>query len=262
MPTPQDYLAVAFEALDAIRPILKKNFGKPERVERKPDGTLVTNVDSEVETMVRDIIKKHFPTHGILGEELAPENPDSEFQWIIDPIDGTLHFIHGVPVYGAIIALYQNGTPLLGTIDVPETGSRYHAVKGAGAFLNGTPMHIADCAETEVLDGLLGVSSRYGFVKSDTSEAYDKLCQTHTGALMVPNCYGHGLAASGAVTAMVNFHLSLWDIASTKILIEEAGGKFAVRKRGDLYDIICGKPTVVNWLLKHFEMEDTGLDAL
>ena len=76
---------------------------------------------------------------------------------------------------------------------------------------------------------------------------------------MLPNCYGHALAARGAATAMVNFNISLWDIAATKIIVEEANGKFAIRKRGDRYDMICGKPSVVDWLLDHFEMVPTGL---
>ena len=67
------------------------------------------------------------------------------------------------------------------------------------------------------------------------------------------------VAARGAATAMINFNISLWDIASTKLLIEEAGGKFSVRKRGDKYDLICGKPTVVEWLKAHFQFEETGL---
>lgn len=259
MHTTETYLTVAFQALDSIRPLLKENFGKPDKVKCKADGSLVTNVDPEAERMVREILQKHFPEHGILGEELESVNPDVSLQWIIDPIDGTKDFIHGIPVYGSILALYENGEPLLGVIDVPETDNRYHAIKGSGAFWNGSPIEIENCELKDVQEGILAVSSRSGFLKCGEEDAYDRLCQTHPGVLMLPNCYGHALAARGAATAMVNFNISLWDIAATKIIVEEANGKFAIRKRGDRYDMICGKPSVVDWLLDHFEMVPTGL---
>ncbi len=255
----KNYLTTGFEAVNAIRPLLKKNFGNPARVEQKSDGSLVTNIDPEAEKIVRNILHKKFPEHGILGEEIPAMNKDSEFQWIIDPIDGTKQFIRGIPVYGSILALYKNGEPILGIIDVPETDSRYHALKGQGAYWNGKQIHIKDLPQNEVQSGCLAVSTRLGFKKIGAEKEYDELCQTHPEIMTLPNCYGHGLAARDVVTAMINFNINLWDIAATKILIEEAGGKFAVRKRGDKYDMICGKPTVVDWLLNHFEIVPTGL---
>lgn len=246
------YLTVALKAVEKIRPLLQENFGNPDTVEYKEDGSFVTNVDPEAEKIVRDVIRSHFPDHGILGEEIEQENPNAELKWIIDPIDGTKQFIRGIPVYGCIIALYKNEQPLVAVIDVPETGSLYHAIKGEGAYLNGKKITIDDVSEDEVLEGCLAVSGRSGFLKTGVQEAYDELWKIHPEVMTLPNCYGHGLAVEGVVTAMVNFNISIWDIAATKLLVEEAGGKFFVRKRGEKYDMICGKKAVVNWLVKHF----------
>ena len=110
----------------------------------KADASYVTNADLAVERTLRALIGRRFPAHGIVGEEFPPVNAGAAFQWILDPIDGTLSFTHGIPYFGTIIALHHDGIPIVGVIDHPALGLCYSAGLGLGAWCNGRRLHVRD----------------------------------------------------------------------------------------------------------------------
>lgn len=233
-------------------------------VQKKSDGTLVTDVDPQAEKIIRELIQGQFPGHGILGEELGQQNPDSDFQWVIDPVDGTKDYIHGIPNYGCIITLPHKGEPIVGVIDNPETNDRYYAVKEEGTFWNGQRLKLEDIEKGEIDQQIISLSYRSGHVRAGYAEQYDTFFKQYHNATTLPNCFAHGLVARGALGGMANFDLNLWDIVATKLMIQEAGGKIVIQKREnpkgyDYYDVIFGKFSVVDYLVEHFGIQNDDL---
>ncbi len=116
--------------VDVSSALIREYNEKPFHVEVKGDRSPVTSVDQIVEDQIREMIAAEHPDHGILGEERKAYAPDSEFVWVLDPIDGTLPFLAGIPVFGTLLALLHNGTPVLGIIDIPMTGERWVGAEG------------------------------------------------------------------------------------------------------------------------------------
>ena len=126
------YHAAALEMADEARRIVGPALERGLHVETKPDRSLVTDVDRAVERRCRELIERWFPDHGVLGEEYPPTRSGSAFQWIMDPIDGTEEFVHGIPTYGFMLALHHGDVPLVGVIDHPTLDIRVHAGRGLG----------------------------------------------------------------------------------------------------------------------------------
>ena len=120
------YHTAAIELAEEGRRILTPALERGFAVKTKADRSLVTEVDQAIE--------RRFPDHGVIGEEYPPARPESPFQWIIDPIDGTEEFVHGIPTFGAMLALHHRGGPLVGVIDHPALHVRVDAGVGRGAF--------------------------------------------------------------------------------------------------------------------------------
>lgn len=115
----REFLNHAVELALEIRRIVRAKMQSGFQVSQKPDQSVVTTVDTEIERMFRHEINRYYPFHGIIGEEFPPTNPKADFQWIIDPIDGTEEFIHHIPIFGTVIGLYFEGKPLVGIIEHP-----------------------------------------------------------------------------------------------------------------------------------------------
>ncbi|MGH7534857.1 MAG: inositol monophosphatase family protein, partial [Gemmatimonadales bacterium] len=223
----------------------------------KPDSSYVTDADLAAERALRQAIRRSFPHHGIVGEEFPPVNPASEFQWILDPIDGTLSFTHGIPFFGTIIGLHHQGRPIVGVIDYPALGQRYSAGLGLGSWQDGRRLRIRDARPGDLPREVISASDRARFVLCRRGRAFDRLMRIHPQVRGYADCLGHTLAAEGKIGAAVDYGLKLWDLAATRLLVEEAGGSYvclhASRRDGEMiYGIICGKPAVVDWLMGIF----------
>ncbi len=249
----RSFLRAAHRVVDGSRRVILRAAARGFTTRAKPDKSFVTDADLAAEKVLRAAIARRFPDHGILGEEFERVRPEAEFQWIIDPIDGTLSFTRGIPLYGTILALHRRGKPVLGIIDHPALGLRYAAAAGLGARRNGKPLRLRDDG-TPAAGEIIATGDRMHFLKVGSGPAFDRLLKGHPQVRTYADCFGHALAAEGAVGAMVDYGIRIWDMAATQVIIEEAGGKFELVSRlpdgkgGHFYNIVCGKPRVVKRL--------------
>ncbi|MDQ3585297.1 MAG: histidinol-phosphatase [Acidobacteriota bacterium] len=192
--------------------------------ERKPDGSPVTVADREAESHLRRSIEASFPADGILGEEEGECAGTSNRRWIIDPIDGTYSFVHGVPLFGVLIGLEIKSEMVLGVANLPALNEMIYAAREMGCFWNGEPARVS---ATQSLDEALLLSTdfstceRYGF-----GAAAERL-QARTAARRTwGDCYGHVLVATGRADVMLDPVMNVWDCAALLPIVEEAGGTF------------------------------------
>ena len=244
--------SVATKIADTARTIILGSRSKAIQVNRKNDQSLVTSVDVQVEQSARKILNSHFPEHGIVGEETGEINAESDYKWIIDPIDGTEEFTRQIPLYGSIFALHYKGQPVLGIIDHPELDLRYLAVIGKGAYCNGKQIHMEKLSLRARDQYVVAIPAFQDFVRyTDDSAEFAALTKSFQNHRIYRCCFSHTCAVSGKLDAAIEHNVRLWDIAASQILIEEAGGKFvSIRKQIDrcsyeLYDVVMGKEEVV-----------------
>lgn len=190
-------------------------------VEEKGDGSPVTVADRNAERLMRRMIEERFPDDSIHGEEEADKAGSSGRRWVIDPIDGTISFTHGVGLYTNLLYMEDEHGPAIGVINVPAMGEMVAAGRGLGCRFNGQPCHVND--RSTVRGSVLSTS---GF---DWWEA-DRLMRAHgSGAILRTwgDGYGFVLVATGRIEAMVDPSIHYWDIAPCQVIIPEAGGRWS-----------------------------------
>lgn len=203
---------------DFIRPF----FGQHDLfVETKSDASPVTLADRGAEELMRALIKKHYPTHGVIGEELGSERADAEFVWVLDPIDGTKSFISGVPLFGTLIALLHEGQPVLGAIHQPIL-RQFLIGDGNSATLNGSVVHCR--ATTQIEDSTLLTSDPLNPAKFQDGARYDALAARAKLVRTWGDAYGYLLVASGWADVILDPVMNPWDIAALVPIIRGAGG--------------------------------------
>jgi histidinol-phosphatase len=213
-------------------------------VDRKADGTPVTEADRSAERLVRARLAEHAPGDGVLGEEEPEAEGTTGRRWIVDPIDGTKNYSRGIPVWATLISLERDGVLELGVVSAPALGRRWWAARSEGAYLNGEPIRVSAIAElgdaTVMLAHLLG--SPPGLADAWHVRAFGDF-------------WPFMLVAEGAVEIAADPVGTLWDLAAPLVVVEEAGGRFtdlAGRARAD-----GGSAVVTNGLL-----HDAALAAL
>ncbi len=223
----QQLLQTAVDAALAASVCIRKYFGGPALgVRKKRDGSPVTLADQEAETVIRAHLLSSASTSplDILGEEQGFTGQGTRWRWTIDPIDGTRSFIHGIPLFGTMIALQdmQDQRPMLGVIHLPVLGVTYAGARGLGATCNGKVLRLPESVSIE--DAIIGVGDVAQFVAANRYEDYRRLSAMHGYVRGYTDCFGHGLVVCGALGAMLDPALNPWDILPTQALIEEAGG--------------------------------------
>jgi histidinol phosphatase-like enzyme (inositol monophosphatase family) len=197
-------------------------------VEWKHDASPVTVADREAEQLMRRHIHAAFPGDGILGEEFGEQPGSSGYRWILDPIDGTQSFIHGVPLYGNLIGLEYELRSVLGVINIPAMQECVWAAEGHGAhhMLNGKerPARVSACPR--LADGLFLTSEFAGFYKTGREHALTELTRAARRARTWGDCYGYLLVATGRAEAMIDPIMNVWDTAALQPILQEAGGTF------------------------------------
>ncbi|WP_017665010.1 histidinol-phosphatase [Porphyrobacter sp. AAP82] len=224
-PTDKDLalaLALADAAGAAIRPLFRGQWSQ----ERKADRTYVTQADRAAEAAMRALIEAEFPADGIIGEEYGTRNEGAGRQWVLDPIDGTTSFIAGRPIFGTLIALLQDGWPVLGIIDQAVSGERWVGRIGQPTLFNGTPA--ATKPLKELSDAVLATTSPHAFTNEE-ADAFMSVAKSVAERKIVygGDCYNYGLVASGHIDIVIEAGLKLHDYAALVPVVEGAGGMMA-----------------------------------
>lgn len=215
------YVEFANTLADTSGEILRQYYRALKSVETKPDRTIVTIADKEVEQTIRQLIKKHYPDHGIMGEEFGNENEKSDYQWVIDPIDGTISFSIGRPLFGTLISLVYKNKPVIGIIDQPITKDRWVGVQGEVAVHNNTMIKVR---QTQTLEEAILCTTGPNVLRQDLLPAFDALGAKVKTLVYGGDCYNYGLLASGYVDIIIETGLKPHDFCALVPVIESAGG--------------------------------------
>ena len=211
-------IKLAEQSGDFIRPY----FANPDLVvDLKADQTPVTAADRGAEELMRAEIHQRFPDHGVIGEEFGPENPEAEFVWVLDPVDGTKAFTTAVPLFGTLIALLHNGQPILGLINQPVT-RQLMVGDGKISTLNGRRVSVRqtrNLADATLLCTDLGDAHIH-----QNGAAFEALAQQCRLVRTWGDCFGYYLLAAGWADIMCDPEMNPWDIAALIPVVRGAGG--------------------------------------
>ncbi len=211
-------IELAEKSGDFIRPL----FASPGlEVEFKADESPVTAADKGAEKLIRSLIEKKFPTHGVIGEEFGNDRPEAEFVWVLDPIDGTKSFISGVPLFGTLIALMHNGQPVLGAIHQPIL-RQLMLGDNASATLNGRTVRMRPT--TRIEEATFLTSDPLNPAKYQNGTAYEALTRRARLVRTWGDCYGYLLLAAGWADVMADPIMNPWDIQALIPIVRGAGG--------------------------------------
>jgi histidinol-phosphatase len=222
-------LATAIEAARAAGEIALKYFRTNLVVETKADKTPVTKADRLSEAKIVEVLRAAFPDMAFLGEEMGEQGSTgsgsaSRARWIIDPIDGTKNFIRGIPFFATLIALEEEGEVTAGVIYAPATGDLLYAQKGQGAFANGRQVQVSTIStlkEAMLIHGGLGDLKR-----SLYWQPFVRLIDQTARQRGFGDVLGHTQVICGHAEVTLEPAISPWDVAATKIIVEEAGGQY------------------------------------
>ncbi len=211
------------------------NFEKKHQIAKKSTRfDLVTEVDKLSEKMITDFIGARYPEDSILAEESGRVDGQSEYTWVVDPLDGTTNYSHRFPVYSISIGLQRGDQAVLGVVYAPMMGELFHAVRSRGAFLNGQPIAVSGCANLE--DSLLGTGFLYtGSGLDNNLLQFNHLCPMVQGIRRTGSAaYDLCCVAAGIYDGFWEYRLHPWDVAAATLIIEEAGGSVIYLSREGL----------------------------
>jgi histidinol phosphatase-like enzyme (inositol monophosphatase family) len=194
-------------------------------VETKSDDSPVTIADRETEQFIRKEVARLFPGDVVIGEEFG-EGPGAAGarRWIVDPIDGTKSFLHGVPLYGVMIGIEENGEMIAGAVNIPALGDLVVAERGHGCIWNGKQARVS--RTTRVQDALVLTTDIKNNYKYGRGAAWDRITEKARIVRTWGDCYGHLLVATGRADIMLDPIMNPWDCAALLPILEEAGGTF------------------------------------
>lgn len=219
-------------------------------VEMKGDQTPVTIADRETEKALRQLINQRYPDHGIIGEELGNENPDADFVWVLDPIDGTKTFTSGCPLFGTLICLLHQNKPILGGINLPILNQLYIGDSSL-TTLNGKPTRIRSCSD--INQSTLLLTSYTSIGKYQSREGFDQLEQNVKMTRTWGDCYGYTLLASGFADIMLDPTMNPWDLLALIPVIQGAGGTITDWQGNDAVNggsIVAAAPEIHEAVIK------------
>lgn len=206
--------------------IVREGFGKNFQIEFKTgDNNLVTEIDKKSEQTIIEFIQKKYPAHGILAEERGELKKDSEYLWVIDPLDGTTNFAHGLPIFSVSIGLQKNNKIIAGAVYDVMQDIMYSSESGSGAFANEKKIYVSK--RESISQSMLVTGFPYN-VKDNPENAFERF-ETLTrntravrrlGSAAIDFCY----VAAGVFEGFWEVHLHPWDICAGKLIVEEAGG--------------------------------------
>ncbi len=220
-------LAVAEAAAEAAGRAIRPYFRQAGLdAERKGDESPVTVADREAERAIRTVIERHFPEDGILGEEFGLARPASRRRWLLDPIDGTRAFITGRPLFATLIALAEDGIPILGVMDQPVTGERWIGLRGEATRFRGPLGGTAGTRRCAALAAAeLSATTPAMFATPDEKRAFARLEASVRRVTWGGDAYGYGLLALGLIDVVCENDLKPWDWGALLPIVEGSGGR-------------------------------------
>lgn len=218
----RDVLDFAMEAAWQAGRLTLRHFQTGVAVEEKADESPVTIADKGAETLLREMIETRFPNDGIVGEEHADKEGTTGRRWIVDPIDGTKSFVHGVPLYGVMVGVEFEGVPTVGVVNFPALNEMLSGAKGLGAWWNGRRARVSGVSDMKDATVIMtSYMNKYG-----KDDAIERLCGAAKLVRGWGDCYGYALVATGRAEVQLDPKMNVWDCAALAPIMEEAGGTF------------------------------------
>ena len=218
------FLKTAIEAAEAAQKVIEKYYDGEFDVEIKPDQSPVTIADVETEETIKKIILDAFPDHGFFGEETGKVNEDADYNWLIDPIDGTKSFVRGYPFFSTQIALMYKGELIVGVSNAPGFKEIAYAEKGQGAWLNGEKIEVSDI--TDISKATLSLGNIATIAGKPQWQTVGELIQEVHRIRGYGDFYHYHLLASGKIDMIIESDVNILDIAALSVIVNEADGSF------------------------------------
>ena len=242
------FLKAAFAMAEEAGEIQMRDFRTKnlEQSTKLNDSDVVTIADKESEAAILNYIHTHFPDHGIISEESGRDHEDREWRWVIDPLDGTTNFAMGLPPFCVSIALEHNKEAVVGVVFAPYLKECFYAVKGAGAWLNGNPIHCSDKAEMSKAVVATGMP----YDRNDNSDnnlaeisrmAFRVRGIRRMGSAAIDLCY----TAAGFFDAYWELNLNRWDVAAGQLIASEAGAIVESIRSDRNHSILASNPNLL-----------------
>ncbi len=226
------WLTFALACCDAADALALEHFRRDLVIETKPDQSFVTQADTALERTIRGLITAAYPDHGLVGEEYGTQAGTGSVRWYIDPIDGTHNFMRGVPLFGTLLAVEEDGEIVAGVMSAPAMGERWYARRGGGTWAVGSVgpgagerRRVGVSRVGEIADAQILYSSPFDIEASGAAPGFAALVRSAWRDRGFGDFWGYALVAEGAAEAMVEVGPHSWDLAAPSIVVEEAGGR-------------------------------------
>ena len=217
-------LVIAIDASNAAAKLIRSYFKGNFNVDIKKDMTPVTEVDIKAENTIKEIILNAFPDYGFYGEETCRENKNSEYTWLVDPIDGTKGFVRGYPFFSTQIALMYHDEIILGVSNAPIFDEIIFAEKGKGAWMNNKQMHISNTKD--IVSSTISTGNLKTIAQSENWMNLGKIVSKADRIRGYGDFYHYHLLASGKIDVVIESDVNILDVAALSLIIEESGGVF------------------------------------
>jgi histidinol-phosphatase len=226
------WLTFALACCDTADAIALEHFRRDLVIETKPDKSFVTQADTAIEAAIRGRIAAAYPDHGLVGEEYGTDEGRGAVRWYIDPIDGTHNFMRGVPLFGTLLAVEEDGELVVGVMSAPALGERWYARRGGGAWAvtaigprAGQPRRISVSGVAALSNAQVLYASPLEIEASGQAPGFDALIRSAWRDRGFGDFWGYALVAEGAAEAMIEVGPKSWDLAAPSVVVEEAGGR-------------------------------------
>mgnify|MGYP001199570259 FL=1 len=245
-------LVTAIDASNAAAKLIRSYFKGNFNVDIKKDMTPVTEVDIKAENTIKEIILNTFPDYGFYGEETCRENKNSEYTWLVDPIDGTKGFVRGYPFFSTQIALMHHDEIILGVSNAPIFDEIIFAEKGKGAWMNNKQMHISNTKD--IVSSTMSTGNLKTIALSENWMNLGKIVSKADRIRGYGDFYHYHLLASGKIDVVIESDVNILDVAALSLIIEESGGVFTdfqgKRSNLDTTSVIASNPNLYSSIKK------------
>jgi myo-inositol-1(or 4)-monophosphatase len=230
------YLDAAEKAARAAGKLLRKNFGRPQRVNAVAAHDIKLQIDIQTQELITKLLLKEFPKHALYGEEGIVGDQSSEHQWIVDPLDGTVNYFYGIPHFCVSIALRLRNEVMVGVIYDPIRREMWKGQKGETSKLNGDPVRVSDRADLAEAVVSVGLAKTGETINANFPLLQQMVHRVRKCRVLGSAALDMAYVACGRLDAYIEQGISLWDIAAGWLLVENAGGTVDLRLREDMKD--------------------------